>query len=175
MATSEELAWSAGFFDGEGCVGLRRRPRCVAQLQISISQCDRRVLDRFAAAVGGGRVYGPHTPAGATPNQNPRYQYVATGASLVPSIMDAIYPWLSAVKREQYERTMAAHARAKMVAVGAPGSRATCKRGHAFTPENTKVYFQKDKRYRSRGCKACAKEHVEQYRRRRLVAALLEA
>ena len=59
---SIELAWAAGFFDGEGYVGsmsLRVRPakgRARAVLTMEISQVDERPLQRFAAAVGCGSI-----------------------------------------------------------------------------------------------------------------------
>lgn len=54
----EELAWAAGFFDGEGCVTSSeagsRRP------MMFITQYDPRLLRRFRQAVGFGKVYGPY-------------------------------------------------------------------------------------------------------------------
>lgn len=51
----EEMAWAAGFFDGEGCFSYSRK---VYTPTIAIAQVDRQVLDRFRAAVGIGKVYG---------------------------------------------------------------------------------------------------------------------
>lgn len=49
-----ELAWAAGFFDGEGCFGGQR------YLSASIGQVNRTNLFRFQAAVGVGVVSRPY-------------------------------------------------------------------------------------------------------------------
>ena len=66
-----ELAWAAGFFDGEGCVRWRtcketrnNRTREYGSFSLQIAQVHREPLDRFAAAVGAGKVYGPYQPKG---------------------------------------------------------------------------------------------------------------
>jgi hypothetical protein len=53
MGTSPQLAWAAGFFDGEGCVSVRRdkRPGRKPALHLDIEQTDERPLRRFHAAV----------------------------------------------------------------------------------------------------------------------------
>jgi hypothetical protein len=59
----EELAWAAGIFDGEGYIAsvARKVPssgRRVPRLEMRVSQYhDDEVINRFAAALGGGRVY----------------------------------------------------------------------------------------------------------------------
>jgi hypothetical protein len=54
----EELAWAAGFFDGEGCFSFTTKAGYGAA---AIGQVDRAPLERFQAAVGGlGKIYGPY-------------------------------------------------------------------------------------------------------------------
>lgn len=49
-----EVAWAAGFFDGEGWTGITQpHDRDVVTLQMHVSQTDENVLERFRAAVGG--------------------------------------------------------------------------------------------------------------------------
>lgn len=59
-----ELAWAAGFFEGEGSVYITMpHPRKCTKpyLRLNVTQLrDRLPLDRFVAAVGFGRVAGPH-------------------------------------------------------------------------------------------------------------------
>lgn len=102
MTEREPLAWAAGFFDGEGHV--RSKPGTAARrgsgfkscdMQISISQNDRTVLDRFARAVGRGHVNGPYKPRGAI---RPYYTYAVGGWNGVIEVMDKLSPWLSRVK-----------------------------------------------------------------------------
>lgn len=52
----EELAWAAGFFDGEGCFTISRR-RDVLTFTVAVVQRDERPLQRFRNAVGFGRIY----------------------------------------------------------------------------------------------------------------------
>jgi hypothetical protein len=56
--TSSEIAWAAGFFEGEG------HARCdvqgAARLRLAVRQKYRRPLERFARIVEGGRVHGPY-------------------------------------------------------------------------------------------------------------------
>lgn len=82
----EELAWSAGFFDGEGWVGISGRGK---QLCLRVVQVDRMVLDRFAAAVGIGRVTGPR--ARRDPNWRPIFVYQLGGFHLTQAVMAMLW------------------------------------------------------------------------------------
>ena len=64
---SEALAWAAGLFDGEGSVYLRQRgqyPRAGAMLTLEMT--DRPTVERFAAVVPGGQLYGSRVIAQRT-------------------------------------------------------------------------------------------------------------
>lgn len=54
----EELAWAAGFFDGEGCFSYSKSGQYVC---VSIGQTVREPLERFKLAVGLGVIYGPYS------------------------------------------------------------------------------------------------------------------
>lgn len=99
-----ELAWAAGFFDGEGWVasgmssnGTKKRYR---HLALTISQVDPEVLERFAKAVGRGIVRQPYAPD-ARGNRRPLWRYDAYGHCCVPAIIDLLWPYLSSIKRKQ--------------------------------------------------------------------------
>lgn len=52
-----ELAWAAGFFEGEGCVSVDRRGAS-PRLKLDCSQkYNRKILERFHAAVGVGKIH----------------------------------------------------------------------------------------------------------------------
>src|SRR5256885_8714165 len=96
----EELAWAAGFFDGEGWVGTglrsgRRYPR------LAVAQKDRRALERFQAAVSVGHIHGPN-PHG---HKNPLYQYETNGCHRVRAVIAMLWTWLGPVKRAQALQT----------------------------------------------------------------------
>lgn len=80
-----ELAWAAGFFDGEGCVTLDKRS---GQPVISIAQIDREVLDRF-------------------PNSKSQYKYQCSRLDDVRQVVSLLHPYLSKIKREKADRLLA--------------------------------------------------------------------
>lgn len=60
MTPETELAWAAGFFDGEGYTGFRTPGgRSYRAIRMSIGQMHREPLDRFHRAVGVGFITGP--------------------------------------------------------------------------------------------------------------------
>lgn len=100
----EELAWSAGFADGEGCFfnqkikgarGMRVHAR------FSVGQNDREVLDRFCAAVGFGKVMGPYKR-----KWSDWYNYQVNSFEQVQTLGALLWTFLSPIKREQFERVI---------------------------------------------------------------------
>jgi hypothetical protein len=95
----QELAWAAGFFDGEGCTflshggagGRKRYPR------LSVGQNHREPLDRLAAAIGAGNVVGPYKG---------EFKWTL-GGQKAASAMERLRPYLCAAKREQYDAAVA--------------------------------------------------------------------
>jgi hypothetical protein len=72
-------------------------------VSIAMPQIDRRVLDRFAAAVGLGRVYGPtRARQKDRPRSKPQYRYATGGHPSIQAICAMLWQWLSPVKREQF-------------------------------------------------------------------------
>jgi hypothetical protein len=98
-----ELAWAAGFFDGDGWAalvrnGFGRRRRPVAQINQSSLDGVPEVLIRFRDAVGVGRVAGPKIEEG----REPLYSWVASSRSDVMQAGRSMLPWLSSQKRAQF-------------------------------------------------------------------------
>lgn len=100
MGLEAELAWAAGFFDGEGCVSVRndRRPGRTPRLQLDIEQTDERPLVRFQAAVGRGRM--TLRPSRA-PSRKALYRLNMAHQDTIDT-MAAVWPYLSEPKREQF-------------------------------------------------------------------------
>lgn len=96
---STELAWAAGFFDGEGTF-YRRSRRSRKEFNIEVSQRDRRVLDRFNEAVGHGKVIN-RNGRGAT---KPHFMWVCYRREDVYSTVNKLWPYLGEVKKEQIIR-----------------------------------------------------------------------
>lgn len=102
MSIETELAWSAGFLDGEGTFGTYReskgkRPKM--RFRISCAQVHLEPLERLQRALGG-RTYGPYGPYSG--NRQAHYQWIvhadeaATAAALLK-------PYLSSIKSAQAE------------------------------------------------------------------------
>ena len=101
LGATIELAWAAGFFDGEGCITLSR-----GLPTLSIAQVDREVLDRFKRAVGPGSVNGPYDYASKERrehflNRKPQYRYQLSRLDDVRNVIDLLSPYLSSIKKEK--------------------------------------------------------------------------
>lgn len=100
MTDTHELAWAAGFFDGEGCAMCRNRSKegRKRSLKIEIQQMRREPLDRFKEATGGlGSIH--QDGRGCW-----RYQTVCGNAEKVQALL---WPYLSVPSREKFERAVA--------------------------------------------------------------------
>lgn len=99
MPAKTEIAWAAGFFDGEGTTCLQKQTKSGRDYpRIAITQKFPEVLHRFRAAVNIGKVYGPYRHAAP-------YQFVATCHDAVIALR-VIWPYLSPIKKAQAERIM---------------------------------------------------------------------
>lgn len=101
-----ELAWAAGFFDGEGCTTVTRckpKKRAIDQLRpqlglrASLAQVELEPLKRFYKAVGIGAIRGPYKYGS---NRQFHYQWNASNLDVLAAL-DALWPYLSNVKKVQ--------------------------------------------------------------------------
>lgn len=100
-----ELAWAAGFFDGEGYVGVyydRRAALPKPKLQVSINQVNPEHLHRFRAAVGRlGNLTGPYKNG----KWQPHFTYTAYGTAGI-TVMEMLAPYLTGEKVDNFEGAM---------------------------------------------------------------------
>ena len=99
-----DIAWSAGFFDGEGCTYLHRSQRQGSRvtklLKIEIAQTSVETLEKFHKATNRlGRINGPYKGKGI--NRKPYWHYAACGRKAV-LIMETLWPALGQVKKDQF-------------------------------------------------------------------------
>lgn len=105
-----ELAWAAGFIDGEGHFRLHktkgRKPtgRIYGQPVLTIAQVDRKVLDRVVSILGG-TVYGPFKTTNI--KWRPSYRYVLWGTNNINRVVRLLTPWLGKIKLTQAEQALA--------------------------------------------------------------------
>ena len=139
-----ELAWAAGFFDGEGNTRLeqssdkRRR-----YLRISIGQTEKETLLRFQRAVGGiGKIYGPYQKG----IRQPIWTYSARGND-AKGALNLILPFCSSPKRNQAQEAI----NGEQYGDGLDHCKRKthCPSGHPYDAINT--YFHRGFRY----CKTC--------------------
>jgi hypothetical protein len=137
------IAWLAGFFDGEGHVSIVARtlnqPTRRAVVRVGIAQNQRAILEEIAREYGGWvreKTPGPLSP-------RPCYEWGSGAQSVVHRFLTDVRPFLR-IKGEKADEALAL--------TEDPYDPNVCRRGHQFTPENT-VYRKGGKRR----CRACAR------------------
>jgi hypothetical protein len=96
-----EIAWAAGFFEGEGSFSLAKH-RDKLRPQVTMPQSGSpALLERFWLAVGVGSITGPYNFASQTLAKQPKWQYQAYGMKAA-SVMERLLPYLSGPKRQKY-------------------------------------------------------------------------
>lgn len=150
----EELAWAAGFFDGEGCFRLHTKAGIDGRFyaQITINQIHPEVLERFQRAVlGAGNIRGPYIPSGTTKAGEPRkptWNYACTNFEHVQAVYVMLIPFLGSVKTEQGKRVLTKCQRPAY-------TDSVCRNGHLKSPDNLTKWGQ---------CRECMRD-VDRKRR----------
>jgi hypothetical protein len=100
-----ELAWAAGFFDGEGSfITPRNHARLHQMVRATIFQTDPRVLERFRTAVLGiGSITGPYTRRNGKSHWKPHWEWSAQNFEDMQAVGALLWKFLSPVKREQFK------------------------------------------------------------------------
>lgn len=102
----EDLAWAAGFFDGEGCTYLQRSNGTRSQFSktylspsITINQKNHEVLEKFNQVTGS---YGKFYFSEIKNQYNLRF----SSFEKTQYIICLLWPWLGTLKRDQYRRIL---------------------------------------------------------------------
>jgi hypothetical protein len=90
-----ELAWAAGFFDGEGWTAKNKTRGVQSRINQSDDDGVPAVLVRFQRIVGRGRIHGPVREEG----RQDLYYWDASSRGDVEAVANAFWPWLGDVKR----------------------------------------------------------------------------
>ena len=90
-----DVAWLAGFWEGEGYITLNKN-----SLFLGANQVTREPLDRIRAIIRTGNVYGPRTNKSKTTRQ-PIYEYMAWNFQAVQQAIILMWPHLSKRRKEQ--------------------------------------------------------------------------
>ena len=105
MSEQYELAWAAGFFDGEGHIGLVKTGQN-RHIHIQICQTIDGPLERFQAILGLGKIYGPYIPKKMAGKRKPYKQLHIDTFEHVQYTICRLWPWLSKPKRNQAKRVL---------------------------------------------------------------------
>jgi hypothetical protein len=97
-----ELAWAAGFFDGEGWAAKNKTRGIQSRINQAGPNGMSAVLLKFQRTVGVGRLKGPHMEEG----KQDIYWWEATSRPHVQRVADLIGPWLCPAKRAEFERAL---------------------------------------------------------------------
>ena len=100
---THELAWAAGFFEGEGCISAVPRAHGGHRFQIQICQVDTEPLERFRLAVGVGSLFGPYQYKG---NRQPHYRFQTASFEDTQAVIAMLWRWLSRRRKDQAKRTL---------------------------------------------------------------------
>ena len=149
----EELAWAAGFFDGEGCTGYANQHtnKRRGHAYLSVAQAERYPLERFMAAVGFGAIHGPVLME----NRKPKWNYRIDSFEKVQTVIALLWTWLGPTKRAQAKLKLTQGiASAKMLRNNQ--WLLVCKRGHSYAEVGT--YVQPRTGFRT--CRACMSAQV---------------
>jgi hypothetical protein len=140
-----ELAWAAGFADGEAWFGIAHRGKGrYWRLAINIGQKHRGPLDRFRDAVGAGGVYGPY-------RKSPGFWHYAVTGDQARKVIALLTPYLCEIKQEQIDKARVRAADMNEIRDLKPHSRMRthCPQGHLYDEANTRYYRGE------RFCRAC--------------------
>lgn len=118
-----EVAWAAGFFDGEGNTCCARQSASGRSLQSSVPQVNVENLKRFAAAVTCGSIHKPRL----LPNRQPISRWAAYGFA-AQHALQTLWPYLGDEKRQQ-----ALDALVEWVLRPVNRSHGLCARGHLLS------------------------------------------
>ena len=102
MTSITEIAWAAGFFDGEGSTSILKAQRDkYSYARMQVTQKNKDTLERFQAAVGGlGRIYKSNT--------RDIFSWNVYKKEDVLTCLDILRPFLSIHKKEQADRVLSA-------------------------------------------------------------------
>jgi hypothetical protein len=97
-----ELAWAAGFFDGEGWAAKNKTRGVQARINQAGPDGMPVVLLKFQRTVGVGRLKGPRVEEG----KQDLYWWEATSRPDVERVADLIGPWLCPAKRAEFQQAL---------------------------------------------------------------------
>ena len=160
--TPEQIAWAAGLFEGEGCLGAYPRSRNRTQIMACLGMTDRDVVERFAAVVGSGNL---RLGQPGTGGWKACWEWRMYGASDVAELAVTFRPYFGDRRRAKADEVIAAAA-----LIGPPPAERThCPSGHAYAGTNLVIEMRRGRPVRR--CRTCDNRRARERAARRKAAA----
>ena len=98
-----QVAWAAGFFEGEGCISNVRKSQ-----SISLNNTDKDVIERFISIVKYGNLIGPYKSNGTKHKHThkPYWMWAVAKKSEVKRILEMFLPYLGKRRRQRAEQAL---------------------------------------------------------------------
>lgn len=152
MRTTADLAWLAGFLEGDGCFCLQKH----RYASVKVSQTSRWPLEVCQRLLGGTI----HPRRHNQPNHRPVFYWSIGGPSAAGAMM-TLFSFLSPRRREQVKSVLR-----RWVTVPAKAAMRThCPKGHPFSGDNLFIRTLKQG-HAGRGCRECQRSFVRACRAR---------
>ncbi len=103
---SEDIAWFAGLFEGEGCLGYYpdKRKGYTGTLRLYIESTDKDIIDRIEK-MWGGKVWESNYPSKPA-HYKPSWRWGLSRRKEVRAIIAAIYPYLGERRRAKCDEVL---------------------------------------------------------------------
>lgn len=155
MPNSEEIAWAAGLFEGEGCMAVyQTKYGAKIQPQVRLAMKDADVVERFATIVGCGHL----RSVPAKGNCSPMREWYVYEAVKVREVIGLLLPFFGDRRRAKALEVLD---RSRYVREHS-GKRTHCPQGHAYEGENVAMESGK------RRCRICRNTQTRDRARQRL-------
>ncbi len=146
-----EVAWAAGLFEGEGCVGIYPRPSGKVQIQIRLGMTDQDVVERFASIMGCGSIRKGQPGTGG---EKPIYEWCVYEAERVREIVELLRPHLGIRRLAKAEEVLRLGADIQ----SHNAKKTHCPAGHELVGDNLilePIRRSGDRQYFARRCREC--------------------
>jgi hypothetical protein len=109
--SSDHVGWLAGLFEGEGSIGIRRRPHRRVQIVATVAMTDLDVLERVLEWSGLGFIRGPYrtTSKPNSPNWKPLWVWTISKSSDSVRFLEEVMPLFLVRRHARAEEAIAAY------------------------------------------------------------------
>jgi len=96
-----DLAWLAGFLEGEGIFNTHVSSRGYCRLRIGATSTDKDVLDHACQIVPHSLIHGPYKPARGSLGKKETYRWALQVKPLVIGLAEELYPLMGVRRQKQ--------------------------------------------------------------------------